>query len=113
MENKVTKRESLKIESLNQYSEHSISFFEEMIVRFKNIGATHIEVSAETDYEGRVESIDFDAIKNYYETDEEMEIRRQKELKEQQEKELAVEKRREDFERNLLRQLKEKYETTD
>lgn len=109
MERKITKRECLKTVNF-EFKEKPISDFENLISEFRNMGATHIEIEAIHDWNEDVYTIDFYAIKNHYETAEEMEIRRQKELKERQEKELTAEKRREEYERNLLKQLKEKYE---
>ena len=52
----------------------------------------------------------FTGVKLFFETDEEKEIRLKKEQQEKENEELEANRKKEEFERGLLRQLKEKYE---
>lgn len=112
MENKVTRREYIKNDDIEiSIFEQPIEFFENLVKQCKQLGATHINIEIDSSWDSsEVYSITFEPYKIFFETDEEKEIRLKKEQQEKENKELEANRKKEEFERNLLRQLKEKYE---
>ena len=112
MENKVIIREYIKNNDIEiSIFEQPIEFFENLVKQCKQLGATHINMEIDSDYYSfKVFDVTFEPYKIFFETDEEKEIRLKKEQQEKENKELEANRKKEEFERGLLRQLKEKYE---
>lgn len=106
MENKIIRAEHLEGELIADYhNNQTIEFYKEMVNNFEKLGATHIKVYADN-WDGVTEAIQYEPIKQYYETNEQVKIRLDKEVENQR----LYEQIKEENEKSLLESLKLKYE---
>lgn len=89
---------------------HEISKLEEVLAYLKEQGATHFNLYAEKDYDGYVESYEFNGMEITYETDDAMKSRLESEAKELTRKEEELKQKTKENELVLLAKLKQKYE---
>ena len=110
MDSKLLKKSILDGDITLDYKEHSIEVFEDLLIKFKNSGATHIDLYISKDYDGYIQSIEFTPIKNFYETDQEREIRIAEAKFEAEKIRIENWKKLEEKEKLELKRLKDKYE---
>lgn len=101
MGNRVIKREWLHNDIDLDYNMQPIEVFEEMLIRFKKLGASHIDIIVDKDWDGDVNIIQYQPYKCYMETDEQLKTRKKRE----EERKTLLENR----ELAELKRLKEKY----
>lgn len=110
MENKITKREVFADINL-EYKEHPIEELTNILIYLKSFEATHFDLYVDKSYDGdEVYGVDFTPVKRTFETDEERILREEKETTEKLRLQFEAEQRKEAYEREQLRRLKEKYE---
>lgn len=63
MDSKLFRREVIGEEVILKYQEQPIEVFERPITDFKKLGATHIGIWLDRDFDGIVENIEFEPIK--------------------------------------------------
>lgn len=112
MKTKILLRENLKDYITINYGEQPIEIFEKMVKDFKKLGATHIDIYCNRDYDdGSIEDIELTPFKITFETEEQKNERLKLEVEKQTQEQAKKNVAKEIYERELLAALKEKYET--
>jgi len=78
----IGEEKSFLVDEYNLKEDTEIDKIINLFIELKNEGATHVEFSGYTDYDGFVNSIDIQGVKIYQETKEQEEIRIKKEIDE-------------------------------
>lgn len=74
-------RESIADVTINNYDNLTIDELLNKVIDLKNKGVTHVDISAEKDWDGSIESIDIEGYKEYEESEDQYQARLDREKK--------------------------------